>query len=323
MEGLARDADTAGMGRAGGSAQREYERRRRRDAKRRRANRKLWLAVTLAAPVLTYAGVRWGLPWALDALMHSIADWAGTEGPQDTVLDASMAHRLGLVLAACSTIRVAMELWGPRRSTEAWGKGARGEVATARLLDRLPDGYEVRHDLRMPGSRANIDHVVVGPTGVFTVETKSYQGGVRIAGSRVTSGGRRRDGIVEQAAGQAAAISERIGLPVAPIVVVHGGVEVGWFSSPVVGGVRFCSPQRLVKVLKRGATALSPATFAAALAGLDGGSVPNSAPGTVAREKQREGCSCGGRWVERQRRSDGARFLGCSRFPACRATRNL
>ncbi len=35
------------------------------------------------------------------------------------------------------------------------------------------------------------------------------------------------------------------------------------------------------------------------------------------------GCACGGEWVERARRSDGATFLGCSRFPACRATRSL
>ncbi|MES1938197.1 nuclease-related domain-containing protein [Salinisphaera hydrothermalis] len=50
--------------------------------------------------------------------------------------------------------------------------GWEGEVATAEELNKLMrDGFEVFHDL--PCERFNIDHVVVGPTGVFAVETKT------------------------------------------------------------------------------------------------------------------------------------------------------
>jgi hypothetical protein len=34
-------------------------------------------------------------------------------------------------------------------------------------------------------------------------------------------------------------------------------------------------------------------------------------------------CRCGGEFIERTRRPDGHRFLGCSNFPACRQTRPL
>ena len=48
-----------------------------------------------------------------------------------------------------------------------------GERAVGQFLERLrADGYEVFHDLI--GDGFNVDHVLFGPAGVFTVETKSY-----------------------------------------------------------------------------------------------------------------------------------------------------
>ncbi|MSO86623.1 MAG: NERD domain-containing protein [Acidimicrobiia bacterium] len=37
----------------------------------------------------------------------------------------------------------------------------------------LPGTFTVVHDLPFPGSRATIDHIVMGPTGIFLVETKN------------------------------------------------------------------------------------------------------------------------------------------------------
>lgn len=308
-------ADTPRMGTAGGSAHREHERRRERDAARRRSN--LWqrLALTVATPLLAYAAVRIGLPWILDSLMASIAEAGEAEPPQP--VDRRSFHLAALLIALGSTLTVVRELWGRRQSTEAWGKGARGEVETGRILEELPGGFVVKHDLRMPGSRANIDHLVIGPTGVFTIETKSFKDGVRIAGGRVTRGGRNANQIVDQGKRQADSIEERLGLEARPIVVVHGGVQLGWFSSPVVEGVRFCSPRRLIKVLQDGPDQMDASSVAAAVAVLD------DAPAGPAPAHAQRSCGCGGTWVERTRRSDGAKFMGCSRFPACRATQSL
>ena len=58
----------------------------------------------------------------------------------------------------------------------AWNTGAEGETRTAEFLASLePAGFVVLHDRLMPASRANIDHVVVGPTGVFVIETRTTQ----------------------------------------------------------------------------------------------------------------------------------------------------
>ena len=48
----------------------------------------------------------------------------------------------------------------------AWRCGAAGERRTARLLGPLErHGWAILHDLALPGSRANLDHLVIGPGG--------------------------------------------------------------------------------------------------------------------------------------------------------------
>lgn len=63
-----------------------------------------------------------------------------------------------------------------RRLRESWNYrlGATGEQVVGRELDRLmAQGYQVFHD--MPFEGWNIDHVVVGPRGVFAIETKTWR----------------------------------------------------------------------------------------------------------------------------------------------------
>ncbi len=61
--------------------------------------------------------------------------------------------------------------------TAAWRRGARGERRTARRLRKLVQaGWTVLHDLAIPGSRANGDHLLIGPPGVFLVDSKAWHG---------------------------------------------------------------------------------------------------------------------------------------------------
>jgi hypothetical protein len=63
------------------------------------------------------------------------------------------------------------------QSTRAWARGAVGEEKLARHLDTLTErGARVLHDRRIPRSRANIDHLVVAPAGVFVIDAKRYVG---------------------------------------------------------------------------------------------------------------------------------------------------
>ena len=65
-----------------------------------------------------------------------------------------------------------------KSSAGAWEAGADGERRVAQALTALPHEWLVLHDrLLMPGrSEANLDHVVVGPAGVFLIDSKNWAG---------------------------------------------------------------------------------------------------------------------------------------------------
>lgn len=53
-------------------------------------------------------------------------------------------------------------------------QGHTGELLVAQVLEELrPDGYRVLHDMQAHGF--NVDHVIVGPAGVFAIETKTLK----------------------------------------------------------------------------------------------------------------------------------------------------
>jgi hypothetical protein len=73
---------------------------------------------------------------------------------------------------------------GEPRNVQAWRQGAEGEAATARALAiRLAHtDVIVLHDRRIGGrSRANIDHIAIGQTGVTVIDTKSSRGRIQLA----------------------------------------------------------------------------------------------------------------------------------------------
>jgi hypothetical protein len=61
---------------------------------------------------------------------------------------------------------------------ERWDRGASGEEEIGRLLEGLEDGWLALHDVDT--GHGNIDHVVIGPGGLFTIETKSHRGRISV-----------------------------------------------------------------------------------------------------------------------------------------------
>jgi Nuclease-related domain len=145
----------ASVGRPGGSAQGTWRRVRAAE----------WAAWTRT------------LPWRV-AVLLGIGGGGGVLGRQ-------LAPRWGLVLGV---LAVVVAGWGlrfrPSPDAGAGRRGAAGERRTARLLGQLEwHGWAVLHDLALPGSRANLDHLVIGPGGVFVIDSKHYRGHLRLDGS--------------------------------------------------------------------------------------------------------------------------------------------
>ena len=92
-----------------------------------------------------------------------------------------------LVLALSLTALAFATMKGLRR-VERFFKGARGEERVSWILRSLPDRYHVFNDF--VAGRAHVDHVVVGPAGVFAVETKNWRGVVTVEDGHVLLDGR-------------------------------------------------------------------------------------------------------------------------------------
>jgi Nuclease-related domain len=128
---------------------------------------------------------------------------------------------VGLAVAALVGWRLRFR---PSEQTRTWQRGARGERRTARLLDRLTrDGYAVFHDLALPGSPANVDHLVIGPSGVFVIDSKQWSGSVRQSSDGLAWHNHYPlDRTLETVRWEAEAISRILGTRTAAVVCVHG-----------------------------------------------------------------------------------------------------
>jgi hypothetical protein len=173
-----------GHGHPGASAMAEYRRRRAGDWHRWRASLTSRLAAVLAAGAVVglattvVAGARPG--WPAGAAAAAVLAW--------------------------------LLRFRPSPATLAWRHGAEGERRTARLLAPLErHGYQVFHDLAVPGSAANVDHVVVGPTGVYVIDSKRCRGQLRYSAGRLWHGGRALDRTLATLWWEATRVAETLG----------------------------------------------------------------------------------------------------------------
>jgi hypothetical protein len=136
----------------------------------------------------------------------------------------------------------------PLPDPDRWRRGAGGEVATAALLAGLPRRFVVFHDRRLPGGRGNIDHLVFGPSGVWVVDSKSRRARLRVRHGQVRAGQYPID--VTPVRTQAARVADRLGVPVTPLVAVHGpGLRR---RGKRVEGVLVLPAGRVIRRLRRG-----------------------------------------------------------------------
>jgi hypothetical protein len=122
------------------------------------------------------------------------------------------------------------------------------------------DEWVVLHDLAIPGSRANLDHLVIGPGGVFVVGSKQYRGRLQLDPSGQLWHGRYpltpTLRAVSFEADQAAQVLPDPGMAVVPVVAVHGA-QVPW-GKVVTNGVPIVSARRLPSMLRRLPAVLGP-----------------------------------------------------------------
>ena len=94
-------------------------------------------------------------------------------------LDAKFPTWLGVVMFVCGVVLAFWKMRKVRREIETWKLGENGERYVGQILEAemRPLGYDVFHDIQIEqsGRKMNIDHVLVGPNGVYLVETKAWR----------------------------------------------------------------------------------------------------------------------------------------------------
>lgn len=170
-------------------------------------------------------------------------------------------------IAFCLVVYAVWKIWRTWPELRQLKQGIEGEKAVGQFLERLRGhGYQVFHDLQ--GENFNVDHVIIGPGGVFTIETKTLSKPVRgesklqFDGETIAVNGKLLErNPVRQAKAQASWLKKTLqdfsgrDFAVRPVVLFPG-----WFIEHKPGSLRemwVLEPKALPKFLANELTVLS------------------------------------------------------------------
>jgi nuclease-like protein len=166
----------------------------------------------------------------------------------DLTVGAWLALPMALLAAVLTWSRLRFR---PSAEASIWRRQAARQRRTAGMLGPLgAEGYLILHDITLPAWLASLDHLVVGPTGVWVVESGQRRRRRAVGGSddapAASLGGLR---------GQAGAIAEVLegsaGIPVRGVLCRQGG----WSGPPrSLRGIWVAAPGQLADVVRHGST---------------------------------------------------------------------
>lgn len=119
-----------------------------------------------------------------------------------------------------------------RTEDRSWRLGAEGEERVAAILAKhLDERWVVVHDLTIGSKGANLDHLLIGPAGVFALNTKNLSGRLTVYDRAILQNG-HKTAIVPRALREARKVQEHLtaasGRPVGAwsVLVLAGKCEI-------------------------------------------------------------------------------------------------
>jgi Nuclease-related domain len=134
-------------------------------------------------------------------------------------------------------------------------RAAVGELLVGDMLDTLGPRWDVLHVVPIDGGAKDIDHLVIGPPGVFSITTENFPGQeIKVSGDLLTVGSQRFDDIADaRSLGESAAelLSDAAGSPVVvnPMLVVVTPTKLSLKEQP--DGVCVIGSRHLLQYLNR------------------------------------------------------------------------
>ncbi|GEO96881.1 nuclease-related domain-containing protein [Kocuria turfanensis] len=147
--------------------------------------------------------------------------------------------------------------------SRSWFHGAKGEIAVGQILGRLGPEWIVLHAVPVGAGTSDIDHVVIGPAGVFTLNTKNHAGKEVWVGARAILVGGHKQHYLPHSRHEAARAAKRLSaavgepVPVTPVLVLIGPKSLTVKQRPTDVGV--VNDRELLRWLQRRRPVLTPA----------------------------------------------------------------
>lgn len=147
-------------------------------------------------------------------------------------------------------------LLGVHTDERAWRVGAAGERRVAARLEKLPEPWKVLHAIPVGKRGADIDHLVLGPGGVFTVNAKHHPDAtIWVGGETFLVNGHRQPYVrnSRHEAGRASRLLSRaVGFDVAVTgVIAVVGARGGFTIKSAPEDVQVVAPKGLARSLPR------------------------------------------------------------------------
>lgn len=138
--------------------------------------------------------------------------------------------------------------------------------ATNGPLDALIDfGFVVLDRRSVASAHAAVDHLVVGPSGVFVVDQKDWPGQLSVSVDTVYVDGRQRTGATDSVLRATAAVEQVLGHELKPlgtgvrsVIAVDLATNRGFVAT--VGKVSIAATRSIAKVIRAGQPTLGPET---------------------------------------------------------------
>ncbi|GLX97787.1 nuclease-related domain-containing protein [Herbidospora sp. NBRC 101105] len=170
----------------------------------------------------------------------------------------------GLLFGALAGGTDAFIAWRSHERTAVWRGKRRGEVRTGRLLRAMlrRRGYHVMDGRAVPG-KASVDHLIIGPGGLWIVDNEAYSPDTIVAkhGKRLffdeKYGTSVAKGLIGAATDLAQVLSKETGIQVtiSPVLALHGCTIANRAGVVSGEGLTVAYPRRIPGFIRRNPTA--------------------------------------------------------------------
>jgi hypothetical protein len=139
--------------------------------------------------------------------------------------------------------------------SHSWYRGAVGEIAVGQILGRLGPEWTVLHAVPVGAGASDIDHVLIGPVGVFTLNTKNHAGKTVWVAERAIMVDGHKQHYLSHSRHEAARAGKRLSaavgepVPVTPVLVLIEPKNLTIKQRPT--GVEVVADRQLLRSLQR------------------------------------------------------------------------